>query len=57
MIEVSAVVGGHVLGIVAAHDRLIGRLPSGRRGVIAQLPLLICMIGYTFAALVLLAAR
>jgi hypothetical protein len=57
VIEVSAVVGGHLLGIIAAHDRLIGLLPSGRRGVIAQLPLLLCMIGYTFAALVLLAAR
>jgi hypothetical protein len=54
VIEIGAVVGGHLLGIVAAHDRLIRLLPGGRRGVIAQLPLLICMIGYTFAALALL---
>ncbi|HST80250.1 MAG TPA: hypothetical protein VLL08_00775 [Kineosporiaceae bacterium] len=57
VIEVSAVLGGHLVGIIAAHDRLLHLLPGGRRGVIAQVPLLICMIGYTFAALVLLSAR
>jgi hypothetical protein len=56
VIQIAAVVGGHVVAIIAAHDRLIRLLPPGRRGVIAQVPLLICMIGYTFAALALLSA-
>jgi hypothetical protein len=53
--KVLAVVTGHVLGVIAAHDRAVALFP--RRGAIAgQLPLLAVMVGYTTAGLLLLFA-
>ena len=51
--KVIAVVTGHVLGVIAAHDRAVELSP--RRGAIAgQLPLLLIMVGYTTGGLLLL---
>jgi hypothetical protein len=48
-----AVVTGHVLGIVSAHDRAVRLLPASA-ALRGQLPLLIVMILYTVAGLLLL---
>lgn len=52
-VKVIAIVTGHVLGVIAAHDRAIGLLPS-RDHSTAQLPLLLVMVAYTFTGLYLL---
>lgn len=52
-VKVLAIVTGHVLGVVAAHDRAIGLL-SKRHHVIGQLPLLAAMVLYTYGGLYLL---
>lgn len=55
VIQVCAVVAGHVVGVVLAHDRAVALLP--RRHVVAgQLPLLGLMVGYTVLGLLLLFA-
>ena len=51
--QAGAVVGGHVLGIVAAHDRAIAVSPPDR-AVIGQIPMLLVMVGYTLGGLWLL---
>jgi hypothetical protein len=51
--KVLAVVAGHVLGVVAAHDRAVAVLP-GRHRLSGQLPLLVVMICYTVSGLYLL---
>ncbi|MBZ5735070.1 hypothetical protein K8Z61_11225 [Nocardioides sp. TRM66260-LWL] len=51
--KVLAVVIGHVLGVVAAHDRAIRLLPA-RHHVTGQLPLLVAMVGFTAGGLYLL---
>ena len=51
--QVVAVVTGHVLGIVSAHDRAVRLLPASA-ALRGQLPLLIVMILYTVAGLLLL---
>lgn len=51
--KVLAVVVGHVLGVVAAHDRAV-RLLSERQRIIGQLPLLAVMVCYTVTGLYLL---
>jgi hypothetical protein len=53
VIQVTAVVLGHVLGVVLAHDRAVALLPR-RHAVRGQIPLLVLMIGYTVLGLVLL---
>ena len=53
--KVVAVVIGHVLGVVAAHDRAIELLPK-RHQLTGQLPLLIVMVGFTVSGLYLLFA-
>lgn len=55
VVQVLAVVGGHVLGVVAAHDRAVRLLPR-RHAVTGQLPLLILMVAYTVGGLTLLFA-
>ncbi|MGW8885563.1 hypothetical protein [Streptomyces sp. NPDC055749] len=55
VLQVAAVVLGHVLGVVAAHDRSVRLFPAGR-AVAGQLPLLILMIAYTIGGLSLLIA-
>lgn len=52
-IKVVAVVAGHVLGVIAAHDRAIETLPR-RSQVTGQLPLLLVMVGFTTGGLYLL---
>lgn len=54
-LQVVAIVTGHVLGVVAAHDRSVRLMPP-RRAVIGQLPLLVLMIAYTVGGLALLIA-
>ncbi|MGH3354755.1 MAG: hypothetical protein ACRDOJ_02595, partial [Nocardioidaceae bacterium] len=51
--KVSAVVLGHLLGAVAAHDRAVRVLPRGRE-MLGQLPLLLVMVFYTSGGLYLL---
>lgn len=55
VLQVSAVVTGHVLGVVLAHDRAVAMLPA-RLAVRGQLPLLVLMVGYTVGGLWLLFA-
>jgi hypothetical protein len=55
VIQVSAVVVGHVVGVVLAHDRAIALLPR-RHAVMGQIPLLVLMVAYTVTGLVLLFA-
>lgn len=52
-IKVVAIVTGHVLGVIAAHDRALAVLPR-RHHVTGQLALLVAMVGYTFMGLFLL---
>ena len=54
-IKVVAVVIGHVLGVVAAHDRAVELLPK-RHQLTGQLPLLFVMVGFTISGLYLLFA-
>ncbi|MCM3514315.1 MULTISPECIES: hypothetical protein [Nocardioides] len=53
--KVAAVVLGHVLGVVAAHDRAIKLLPR-RHQLTGQLPLLFVMVAFTAGGLYLLFA-
>ena len=55
VIQVVAVVTGHVLGVVLAHDRAVGILPP-RRALVGQVPLLVLMVCYTVGGLTLLFA-
>ncbi|MEV7559422.1 hypothetical protein [Streptomyces sp. NPDC089795] len=52
-LQVIAVVTGHVLGVVAAHDRSVRLFPP-EKAVAGQLPLLALMITYTVGGLSLL---
>jgi len=53
LVQLCAIVGGHVLGIVCAHEKAVALLPQDR-ALRGQLPLLLVMVGYTCAGLVLL---
>ncbi len=53
--KVVAVTLGHVVGVVAAHDRAIKLLPR-RHQLTGQLPLLVAMVGFTVGGLYLLFA-
>ncbi len=53
LVQVGAIVAGHVAGVVLAHDRAIGRFPR-HLATRAQLPLLVAMVFYTVGGLVLL---
>ena len=52
-IQLLAIVGGHVLGIICAHEKAIELLPPDR-ALRGQWPMLAVMIGYTCCGLVLL---
>jgi hypothetical protein len=54
-IKVLAVVLGHVVGVVAAHERAIQILPR-RHQLVGQLPLLFAMVAFTVGGLYLLFA-
>ena len=53
LLQVVAVVTGHVFGVIAAHDSAVGALPSGRK-VLPQVPLFATMVGFTLGGLTLL---
>jgi hypothetical protein len=53
VLKVLAVVTGHVLGVIAAHDRAMKLLPK-RHQLTGQLPLLFVMVFYTVSGLYLL---
>ncbi|HRI96673.1 MAG TPA: hypothetical protein PLZ93_13745 [Nocardioides sp.] len=55
VIKVLAVVTGHVVGVIAAHDRAIQLLPK-KHQLTGQLPLLVVMICFTAGGLYLLFA-
>ncbi|MBJ7339808.1 hypothetical protein [Mycolicibacterium sp.] len=52
-LKVCFVVGGHVAGVIAAHDRALHLLPR-RHQVTGQLTMMLVMVGYTFTGLYLL---
>ena len=52
-IQVVAIVTGHILGVVLAHERAV-TLFQRRHAVIGQVPLLVLMVGYTIGGLLLL---
>jgi hypothetical protein len=52
-IKVCCVVGGHVAGVVSAHDRALRLLPTGYQ-LTGQLAMMLVMVGYTFTGLYLL---
>jgi hypothetical protein len=54
-VKVAAVVLGHVVGVVAAHDRALALLPK-RHQLTGQLSLLVAMIAFTVGGLYLLFA-
>ena len=53
--KVLAVVLGHVVGVIAAHDRALTVLPEKHR-ITGQLPLLVAMVAFTVGGLYLLFA-
>ncbi len=55
VMKVCAVTLGHVVGVVAAHDRAVKLLPK-RHQLTGQLPLLVAMVGFTVGGLYLLFA-
>jgi len=52
-IQVVAIVTGHIMGVILAHERAI-TLFQRRVAVIGQVPLLVLMVGYTCGGLLLL---
>ncbi|MCE6996609.1 hypothetical protein LZG04_17625 [Saccharothrix sp. S26] len=54
-VQVGAVLAGHLVAVVSAHDRALRLLPPGRH-LTGQVPLLLLMVGYTAGGLALLFA-
>ncbi|MDX6240557.1 MAG: hypothetical protein QOG10_5377 [Kribbellaceae bacterium] len=52
-IQVCAVVGGHLMGVISAHDRAVALFPR-HRALAGQVPLLVVMVAYTVGGLLLL---
>jgi len=52
-IQVVAIVSGHIMGVVLAHERSV-TLFERRHAVVGQVPLLVLMVGYTCGGLLLL---
>ena len=55
VLQVSAIVTGHILGVLLAHEKALRLMPA-RRAVAGQLPMLVVMVAYTVAGLYLLFA-
>ncbi|HET6750737.1 MAG TPA: hypothetical protein VFL71_15920 [Actinomycetes bacterium] len=53
LVQVAAIVTGHVLGVVVAHDRAVGTFPEKAK-TDAQYPLLVVMVTYTTIGIALL---
>jgi hypothetical protein len=52
-IRVACVVTGHIVAVIAAHDRALHLLPHGHQ-LTGQLAMMLVMVGYTFTGLYLL---
>lgn len=52
-IKVASVVTGHILAVIAAHDKALRLLPKGHQ-LTGQLTMMLVMVGYTFTGLYLL---
>jgi hypothetical protein len=52
-IKVASVVTGHIVAVVAAHDKALRLLPAGHQ-LTGQLTMMLVMVGYTFTGLYLL---
>jgi hypothetical protein len=52
-VKVACVVTGHIVAVVAAHDRALRLLPAGHQ-LTGQLTMMLVMVGYTFTGLYLL---
>jgi hypothetical protein len=53
VIKVSSVVTGHIVAVIAAHDKALRLLPAGHQ-LTGQLTMMLVMVGYTFTGLYLL---
>ena len=53
VIKVSCVVTGHIVAVIAAHDKALRLLPAGHQ-LTGQLTMMMVMVGYTFTGLYLL---
>ena len=53
VIKVSCVVTGHIVAVIAAHDKALRLLPAGHQ-LTGQLTMMLVMVGYTFTGLYLL---
>ncbi len=53
VIKVTSVVTGHIVAVIAAHDKAIRLLPKGHQ-LTGQLTMMLVMVGYTFTGLYLL---
>ncbi|MDQ4036855.1 MAG: hypothetical protein M3313_00510, partial [Actinomycetota bacterium] len=54
IVQVLAIVAGHIGGVVAAHDRAVELLPRSRLAA-GQYPMLATMVGFTSLGIALLA--
>ncbi|MBV9513815.1 MAG: hypothetical protein JO280_07225 [Mycobacteriaceae bacterium] len=52
-IKVLCIVTGHVVAVIAAHDKALRLLPAGRQ-LTGQLAMMLVMVGYTFTGLYLM---
>ncbi|MCV7260324.1 hypothetical protein [Mycobacterium shimoidei] len=52
-VKVTCVVTGHIVAVIAAHDKALRVLPSGHQ-LTGQLTMMLVMVGYTFTGLYLL---
>jgi len=52
-IKVASVVTGHIVAVIAAHDKALRLLPAGHQ-LTGQLTMMLVMVGYTFTGLYLL---
>ena len=52
-IKVACVVTGHIVAVIAAHDKALRLLPAGHQ-LTGQLTMMLVMVGYTFTGLYLL---
>ena len=53
VVKVTSVVTGHIVAVIAAHDKALRLLPSGHQ-LTGQLTMMLVMVGYTFTGLYLL---
>ena len=53
VVQAGAIVAGHVLGVVVAHERAVRILPR-RAAVVGQVPVMVLMVAYTVGGLSLL---